>query len=63
MLGVALSRAVNILLGGRPECLCARVHRRRWVAAEVVLDCAAVAVGSPPGHCARVAAWELSRRA
>lgn len=54
-----LSRAINVVTLGRPGGLfCARVHRRRWVAAEVVLDCAFLLLRGEAGHCRRMAEWE-----
>lgn len=51
-----LSIAINVLLGGRVEPLCARVHRRGWRRLERIIDRVfdVYRGGTDPAHCRRM---------
>ena len=57
-LGVA-SRAVNVLLLGRPgDTLCGRAWRRGWIGFVLVADAVFERVRGETDHCRRLAEWE-----
>ena len=59
---VVASRAVNVLLLGRPEdTLCARAYRRGWVGFVLTADALFYALRGERDHCQRLAEWEAGR--
>jgi len=55
---VTLSRCVNVLLGGRYECLCSRALRRGWWRFVLLADAYFLWMRGEQDHCARIAEWE-----